>query len=207
MRSQIPGIIAMAIIVVVSNIAVQFHYGYYLTYGAFTYPLAFLVNDIVNRVYGAAAARRVVWAGFVTGLVCSLIGTQIIGEYGPIVTLRVALASGVAFLFSQLFDVFLFDRYRTQNWWRAPIIGTLAGTVVDTALFFFIAFSATLVFIEPANDVAWAAEMVPLLGTGPLLPFWASLATADLIVKIVIAFVALLPFRIIVRRMTAGIVH
>lgn len=205
MRAQIPGILAMAVIVVVSNIAVQFHYGYYLTYGAFTYPLAFLVNDIVNRVYGAAAARRVVWAGFVTGLVCSLIGTQIMGEFGPIVTLRVALASGAAFLFSQLFDVFLFDRYRTQNWWRAPIIGTLAGTMVDTALFFFIAFSATLVFLEPANDVAWAAELGPLLGVGPIAPFWASLAAADLIVKIVIAFVALLPFRIIVRRMTAGI--
>jgi uncharacterized integral membrane protein (TIGR00697 family) len=88
----LPGILAMAAIVVASNILVQFLFGQWLTWGAFTYPLAFLVTDIMNRVYGAAAARRVVFAGFLVGVACSLIGTQIVGEFGPLVTLRIALA-------------------------------------------------------------------------------------------------------------------
>lgn len=204
-RAQIPGIIAMAIIVVASNILVQFLYGDFLTWGAFTYPLAFLVNDITNRVYGVAAARRVVIAGFVTGLICSLIGTQIMGEFGPLVSLRVAIASASAFLFAQLFDIYIFDHYRQGKWWRAPTISTLAGSTMDTAIFFTIAFSSWLNFIEPTNDLAWANEAIPLLGSGPIAPLWVSLAVADWGVKIVLAIVALLPFRLIVRRMTARI--
>ncbi|HHX90499.1 MAG TPA: VUT family protein, partial [Paracoccus sp.] len=92
-RSYLPGILAMAAIVMASNILVQFLLGDYLTWGALTYPLAFLINDVMNRVYGAGAARRVVWAGFVTGVACSLIGTQIVGEFGPLVTLRIAMGS------------------------------------------------------------------------------------------------------------------
>src|SRR6056297_1061064 len=105
----LPGVIAMAEIVVASNILVQFLFGQWLTWGAFTYPLAFLVTDIMNRVYGRAAARRVVLAGFAVGLICSLIGTQIIGEFGPLVTLRIALASGTAFLVAQLVDLGVFS--------------------------------------------------------------------------------------------------
>ena len=97
-RAHLPGIIAMAIIVLASNILVQFLFGNWLTWGAFTYPLAFLVTDIMNRVYGVVAARTVVFTGFLVGLACSLIGTQIVGEFGPLVTLRIALGSGIAFL-------------------------------------------------------------------------------------------------------------
>ena len=202
-RKLIPGILAMAAIVVASNILVQFLYGQWLTWGAFTYPLAFLVNDVMNRVYGVTAARRVVYAGFVTGLICSLIGSQIIGEFGPIVTLRVALASGTAFLFSQLLDVAIFDRLRSREWWRAPLISPLIGSCFDTAIFFTIAFSSALTFLEPANDVSWANEAIPLLGSGPIAPLWVSLAVADWGVKLIIALVALLPFRLIIAKMTA----
>ncbi|MFZ8959377.1 MAG: queuosine precursor transporter, partial [Paracoccaceae bacterium] len=149
--SYIPGILAMAAIVLASNILVQFLFGNWLTWGAFTYPLAFLVTDIMNRVYGVAAARRVVFAGFVTGVICSLIGTQIMGEFGPLVTLRIALGSGLAFLVAQLMDVVIFNRLRAGAWWRAPVVSTLVGSSLDTALFFTIAFSASLSFLEPAN--------------------------------------------------------
>ena len=92
-RTHLPGILAMATIVVASNILVQFLFGQWLTWGAFTYPLAFLVTDVMNRAYGTAAARRVVLVGFVVGLICSLIGTQIMGEFGPLVTWRISLVS------------------------------------------------------------------------------------------------------------------
>lgn len=204
-RFHLPGILAMAAIVVASNILVQYLFGPWLTWGAFTYPLAFLVTDVMNRVYGVAAARRVVLAGFVTGVICSLIGTQIIGEYGPLVTLRVALGSGIAFLVSQMLDVTLFDRMRNREWWRAPLISTLAGSSLDTAIFFTTAFSATLGFLEPANDVTWAAEPLPLLGIGPVVPLWVSLASADWLVKLSLALVALVPFKLIVARMSARV--
>ncbi|HAC47661.1 MAG TPA: hypothetical protein DCE85_00050, partial [Sulfitobacter sp.] len=109
-RTYLPGILAMAAIVVASNILVQFLFGQWLTWGAFTYPLAFLVTDVMNRLYGASAARRVVLVGFVVGLICSLIGTQIMGEFGPLVTVRIAVASGSAFLVAQLLDVTIFNR-------------------------------------------------------------------------------------------------
>ncbi len=205
-RTYLPGILAMAAIVVASNILVQFLFGNWLTWGAFTYPLAFLVNDVMNRVYGPAAARRVVWVGFGVGVLCSLIGTQIMGEFGPLVTLRIALGSGIAFLTAQLIDVAIFDRLREDKhggaWWRAPLASTLVGSTLDTALFFSIAFSATLVFLEPGNDVSWAGEILPLLGFGPELPLWVSLAVADWAVKLSLALLALVPFRLIVARLT-----
>jgi uncharacterized integral membrane protein (TIGR00697 family) len=205
-RTYLPGILAMAAIVVASNILVQFLFGNWLTWGAFTYPLAFLVNDIMNRVYGPQAARRVVWVGFGVGVACSLIGTQIMGEFGPLVTLRIALGSGIAFLTAQLVDVAIFDRLREDKhggaWWRAPLASTLVGSTLDTALFFSIAFSATLAFIEPANDVSWAGEILPLLGFGPEVPLWVSLAVADWGVKLSLALLALVPFRVIVTRLT-----
>lgn len=201
-RNLVPGILAMAIVVVASNILVQFLYGQWLTWGAFTYPFAFLVTDLTNRLQGAAAARRVVLAGFAVGVVCSLIGTQIAGEFGPLVTLRVAVASGSAFLAAQLVDIHVFNRLRRSGWWRAPLISTLFGASLDTVIFFSIAFSASLAFIEPANDVSWAGEILPLIGFGPEVPLWVSLAVADWLVKLSLAIVALVPFRLIVSRLT-----
>ncbi|NCO20442.1 MAG: queuosine precursor transporter [Rhodobacterales bacterium] len=201
MKRILPGIIAMAAIVLASNILVQFLWGNWLTLGAFTYPLAFLVTDVMNRVYGAAVARRVVFAGFVTGVICSLIGTQIIGEFGPLVTWRIAVGSGLAFLTAQLVDIAVFNRLRAGGWWRAPLASTVVGSALDTALFFSIAFSGALGFIEPGNDVSWANEMVPLLGLGPVAPLWVSLAVADWSVKLALALIALVPFRIIVGRL------
>ena len=193
----LPGIAAMAAVVVASNILVQFLFGQWLTWGAFTYPIAFLVTDIMNRAYGAAAARRVVFVGFLVGVACSLIGTQIMGEFGPLVTLRIAIGSGIAFLTAQLLDVAIFDRLRQGNWWQAPVISSVIGSTVDTALFFSIAFSAGLAWVEPANDVSWANEVLPLLGAGPEAPLWVSLAVADWGVKLSLALIALIPFRLI----------
>ena len=202
-KAHFIGILAMAAIVVASNILVQFLYGQWLTWGAFTYPLAFLVTDIMNRVYGRVAARRVVLAGFAVGIVCSFIGTQIVGEFGPLVTLRIAMGSGLAFLTAQLLDIAIFNRLREGTWWRAPIVSSIVGSSVDTALFFTIAFSASLTFLEPANDVSWSGEILPLLGMGPEAPLWVSLAVADWMVKLVLALIALVPFRIIVGSLTA----
>ena len=197
-RAHIPGILAMAAVVVASNILVQFLFGQWLTWGAFTYPIAFLVTDLMNRLSGKSAARQVVLAGFAVGLICSFIGTQIMGEFGPLVTWRIAVGSGLAFLTAQLLDVSIFDRLRAGAWWRAPLASTLVGSSVDTALFFTIAFSGTLSFLEPANDVSWAGEMLPILGAGPVAPLWVSLAVADWMVKLGLAIVALIPFRLIV---------
>ena len=204
-RIHLPGILAMAAIVVASNILVQFLAGPWLTWGAFTYPLAFLVTDVMNRVYGPAAARRVVLAGFAVGVVCSLIGTRITGDFGPLVTLRIALGSGLAFLVAQLTDVAVFHRLRDGAWWRAPLASTLIGSTLDTAIFFTTAFSATLAFLEPGNDVSWAAEILPLLGFGPAAPLWVSLAVADWMVKLSLALLALIPFRLIVGRLAAKV--
>ncbi|MEM6304310.1 MAG: queuosine precursor transporter [Pseudomonadota bacterium] len=196
-RTYLPGILAMAAIVVASNILVQFLFGQWLTWGAFTYPLAFLVTDVMNRIYGTAAARRVVLVGFIAGLVCSLIGTQIMGEFGPLVTLRIAIGSGLAFLVAQLVDVSVFAALRSGPWWRAPLVSTLVGSTLDTAIFFSVAFSGALSFIHPATDVSWASEVLPLLGMGPEAPLWVSLAVADWAVKLSIALVALIPFRLL----------
>ncbi|MEL7105955.1 MAG: queuosine precursor transporter [Pseudomonadota bacterium] len=206
MTRYLPGIFAMAAIVVASNILVQFVIEpWFLTWGAFTYPLAFLVTDVMNRVYGRGAAQRVVAAGFVVGVICSLIGTQIIGEFGPLVTLRIALGSGLAFLLAQSLDIAVFNRLRGGTWWRAPLVSTLIGSAVDTAVFFTIAFSATMTFIEPGNDVSWANEAIPLLGAGPVAPLWVSLAVADWGVKLALALIALAPFRLITGRMMAPV--
>jgi len=196
----------MAAIVVASNILVQFLLGDWLTWGAFTYPFAFLVTDVMNRVYGPAAARRVVAAGFVVGVICSLIGTQIIGEFGPLVTLRIALGSGAAFLTAQMMDIVVFDRLRrAERWWTAPLVSTLVGSSLDTAIFFSVAFSAGLTLLEPGNDVSWANEAVPLLGLGPMAPLWVSLGTADWLVKLALSLVALLPFKAIVTKLSPRI--
>ena len=192
----------MAAVVVASNILVQFLFGNWLTWGAFTYPFAFLVTDLMNRLYGPSQARKVIFAGFVVGVIASLIGTQVMLEFGPAVTLRIALASGTAFLIAQLTDVLVFDRLRKGSWWRAPLVSSVVGSSLDTALFFTIAFSATLVFIEPSNDVSWAGEILPILGFGPMAPLWVSLGIADFFVKMLLVLVALIPFRVLSTRLS-----
>lgn len=201
-RPLILGSLAMAAIVVASNILVQYLLGSWLTWGAFTYPFAFLVTDLMNRLYGKSEARKVVFFGFIVGIICSFIGTQIVGEFGPLVTLRIAIGSATAFLVAQLVDVLVFDRMRGGEWWRAPLASTLIGSSLDTILFFSIAFSASFSFLEPSNDVSWAGEMLPMLGSGPIAPLWASLALADWMVKLVLALIALIPFRVLVTKLS-----
>ena len=201
-RGILIGVIAMAAVVVASNILVQFLFGNWLTWGAFTYPIAFLVTDLMNRAYGPSQARKVIFAGFVVGVIASLIGTQVMLEFGPAVTLRIALGSGTAFLIAQLTDVLVFDRLREGSWWRAPLVSSVVGSSLDTALFFTIAFSAALVFIEPSNDVSWAGEILPILGVGPMAPLWVSLGIADFFVKMLLAMIALIPFRVLSARLS-----
>lgn len=191
--------IAMALIVLASNILVQVRLGDWLTWGALTYPLAFLVTDLTNRRFGAQAARRVVWAGFAMGVACSLVGSQIMGADGPLVTLRIAVASGLAFLVAQMVDIWVFDRLRAGPWWRAPLASSVVGSAVDTALFFSIAFAPALMWLEPGNDTTWAGASVTPLGLEA--PLWVGLALADLGVKLVLALLALAPFRAAVRKM------
>ncbi|MDO5530027.1 MAG: queuosine precursor transporter [Paracoccus sp. (in: a-proteobacteria)] len=196
MIRYLPGVIAMAVIVAASNILVQYQLGNYLTWGALSYPFAFLVTDVTNRIYGPSAARRVVLVGFVTGVACSFIAAGL-----SLTTLRIAIGSGSAFLVAQMLDVSIFDRLRhARAWWTAPFVSSLIGSTVDTIIFFSIAFSMQLAFINPADDVAWANEIIPLLGTGPDAPLWMSLAVADWMVKTVLAMLALVPFRILVRK-------
>lgn len=204
-RSTLFGVLAMATIVVASNILVQFLLGQWLTWGAFTYPFTFLVTDLMNRLHGARVARRVVLAGFVVGIACSFIGSQITGAFGPLVTHRVALASGTAFLVGQLMDITVFNRLRRMEWWRAPLAASLIGSLMDTMIFFSIAFAAVLTFLEPANDVGWANQALPLLGLGPAVPLWVSLGAADWGVKMTLALVALIPYRAIVLRLVARV--
>ncbi|TQS71524.1 queuosine precursor transporter [Rhodobacteraceae bacterium] len=202
MKHMLAGVLAMAIIVMASNILVQFLLGDWLTWGAITYPFAFLVTDLMNRFYGVRAARRVVLCGFVVGVVCSLIGSQIDGEFGPLVSMRVAIGSGTAFLVAQMMDVAIFDRLRQGRWWTAPLLSSLIGATLDTMLFFSIAFSTQLSFLAPGEDVAWANEIVPLLGHGPQLPLWVSLAVADSSLKFGLSLLALLPFRAVVTKLS-----
>ena len=207
MTRYLPGVIAMAAIVVASNILVQFFVGDWLTWGAFTYPFAFLVTDLMNRVYGPAAARRVVVVGFVIGVISSLIGTQIIlqgdGFTYPAVTLRIAIGSGLAFLIAQLLDVAIFDRLREGNWWRAPLVSSVVGSSVDTALFFTIAFSAGLTGLLGADGNTAFFNEVVATPFGLDLTRWIGTASIDWLVKLSIALIALVPFRIISARILA----
>ena len=204
MTRLLPGILAMAAVVVISNILVQFLIlDGLLTWGAFTYPVAFLVTDVMNRLYGAQTARKVVLVGFVTGVICSLIGSQIMGEYGPLVPLRIAVASGTAFLIAQMLDIGIFDRLRGGAWWSAPLVSSIIGSAVDTALFFTIAFAGFVRFgAGPDADVAWALDPAPLLLVGPEAPLWVTLALADWCVKLAVAFIALVPFRLLTGQKT-----
>ncbi len=128
-------VMTMCAIVVGSNILVQYPINRWLTWGALSYPIAFLVADLLNRRFGAAAARRVAYIGFLVALVVSV----------WLATPRIALASGLAFLCAQLTDIYVFDRLRNQRWWRAPFLGGVAGATLDTFVFFSVAFAGTAV--------------------------------------------------------------
>jgi uncharacterized PurR-regulated membrane protein YhhQ (DUF165 family) len=189
MTRLFPFVAAMAVIVVASNILVQFPFqpfglGELLTWGAFTYPFAFLVNDLANRRFGPAAARRVVFIGFAIAVILSI----------WLATPRIAIASGSAFLVAQLIDTKIFDRLRAREWWRAPLISTFIGSGVDTALFFGIAFAPVFGGIDLAFGMEDGSLGFPASIFGIAMPLYASLAIGDFLVKILIGIVALVPY-------------
>lgn len=211
----LPFVAAMAIVVVASNILVQFPVqgqlgslalADLLTWGAFTYPAAFLVTDLANRRYGPQMARRVVFIGFMTAVICSIVVPPLLFRHGLIEygtaadrLARIAAASGAAFLFGQLLDVTVFNWLRRQSWWRAPVFGSLFGSVIDTIIFFSIAFAPAFFFVGPSDD--FALEMAPLFGVlQHEAARWQSWALGDLSVKLIIAVVALIPYRLIAAR-------
>ncbi|WP_310621785.1 VUT family protein [Flexibacterium corallicola] len=188
------GIVAMTAVVVASNILVQYPVNGnlgpvvlqdLLTWGAFTYPIAFLVTDLINRNFGPKAARRVVYAGFAVAVVLSI----------ALATPRIALASGSAFLFAQLFDIQIFHSLRRKPWWAAPIVSSTLGSILDTLLFFGIAFSSSFAFVGYHD--AFAVEAAPLFGFLPVeVSRWVSWALGDFSVKMVVAMCMLAPYRI-----------
>ena len=191
-------ITAMAIVVVASNFLVQFpvqgtlgsiNLADLLTWGAFTYPAAFLVTDLTNRRFGPQAARRVVLIGFALAVGLSV----------WLATPRIAIASGTAFLVAQLLDITIFDRLRRASWWKAPFVSSMIGSVVDTLLFFSIAFAARFAFIDSSFGLedSSLAFPVPFLGLGSDVPLWVSLAAGDFIVKVLVAIAMLAPYRVI----------
>lgn len=185
----------MATVVVASNVLVQIPFAYtigainladLLTWGAFTYPVAFLVTDFTNRRMGPAAARKVVLVGFALAVILSVM----------LATPRIAIASGTAFLVAQLLDVSIFDRLRRRVWWVPPIFSSVIGSLVDTALFFSLAFAASFSVLGP-ND-AFAIEAAPLFGVlEAAAPRWISWALGDLAVKLLVAVALLAPYRVL----------
>ena len=164
----------MGIIVLASNFLVQFpvnHYGLeeVLTYGAFSYPVAFLITDLANRSYGKIAARKIVYLGFTIGVIFTLLFST---NFADLISVRIAIGSGTAFLVAQLLDVQIFDRLRKKQWFIAPLGSSLVGSTIDTFLFFSISFYST---------------GVP----------WVTLSLGDLAVKIFVALVMLIPFRML----------
>ena len=146
---------AMAAVIVLSNVLVQHAINDWLTWGAFSYPLVFLVCDLTNRALGPVAARRVAWVGFAVAVGVSL----------ALAPWRIALASGAAFIFSQAMDILVFNRWRQASWWKAPLLGSLVASVVDTAVFFFLAFASSDMngLMLASGDLAVKAAMAALL--------------------------------------------
>lgn len=186
--------LAMGGVIIASNILVQYPLGNWLTYGALTYPLAFLVTDLITRNYGQASARRVIAVGFVVGVLSSITASLF-----ALTTLRIALASASAFLIAQLLDVKIFTHLQHYTWWQRPAISSTLASLVDTFIFFSIAFSATTFLILPDHNL-WAQELTPFLGTGKEFPLWVSLAVADLLIKLVMVLILLLPYRALTSR-------
>ncbi|MGV3649985.1 MAG: queuosine precursor transporter [Devosia sp.] len=189
-------IAAMVAVVAASNFLVQFPLGYtlgginlgdILTWGAFTYPVAFLVTDLTNRHFGPQKARIVVVVGFAVAVLVSI----------WLASPRIAIASGSAFIVAQLLDVAIFDRLRRQQWWKAPLVSSLIGSVIDTVLFFSLAFAPALAGL----DLTFGREdgslgfPAPLLGVGPDVPLFVSLALGDFCVKLLVAAALLAPYK------------
>jgi uncharacterized PurR-regulated membrane protein YhhQ (DUF165 family) len=200
MTRLFPFVAAMAVIVVASNILVQYpfqHFGFgeLLTWGAFTYPFAFLINDLTNRQFGQSAARKVVFAGFVIAVILSV----------WLVTPRIAIASGIAFLVAQLIDAGVFDRLRGARWWHAPLISSVIGSALDTALFFSIAFAPLFGGIDFAFGMEDGSLGFPASIFGIAMPLYASLAIGDFLVKLLIGLVALIPYAGILKASGVGL--
>jgi len=164
----------MGLIVLISNFLVQFPVKYYgleeiLTYGAFSYPVAFLITDLANRSFGKLIARKIVYFGFTIGILFTLIFST---NFSDLISIRIAIGSGTAFIIAQLLDVQVFDKLRRKTWFVAPLFSSLIGSTVDTFLFFSISF----------------------YGTG--VP-WGTVSLGDLGVKILIALIMLVPFRLL----------
>jgi queuosine precursor transporter len=168
--------VLMGVIVLSSNYLVQFpinHYGLneILTYGAFSYPVAFLITDLANRFYGKVIARKIVYFGFLIGIIFTLLFST---DFADLISVRIAIGSGVAFITAQLLDIQIFDRLRKKDWFIAPLTSSVIGSTVDTFLFFSISFYAT---------------GVP----------WITLSLGDLVVKIFVSLVMLIPFKILLK--------
>ena len=164
----------MGVVVLTSNYLVQFPINYYgleeiLTYGAFSYPVAFLITDLANRSYGKMIARKIVYIGFVIGIIFTILFST---NFTDLISIRIAIGSGLAFLIAQLLDVQIFDRLRKKKWFVAPLTSSLIGSTVDTFLFFSVAF----------------------YGTG--VP-WVTLSFGDLTIKVFVALIMLIPFRLL----------
>ena len=164
----------MGVVVLTSNYLVQFPINYFglneiLTYGAFSYPIAFLITDLANRTYGKIIARKIVYFGFLIGITFTLFVST---NFADLISIRIAIGSGSAFLVAQLLDVQIFDKLRKNSWYVAPLISSSIGSIVDTFLFFSIAFAGT--------DVPWI-----------------TLSLGDLAVKLFVALVMLIPFRLL----------
>ena len=171
----------MGVVVLSSNYLVQFPIKYYgleevLTYGAFSYPIAFLITDLANRSYGKMIARKIVYLGFVIGVGFTLLFST---NYADLISVRIAIGSGTAFLVAQLLDVQIFDHLRKKKWFIAPITSSFIGSTVDTFLFFSISFYATGIS-------------------------WFSLSLGDLMVKILVALIMLIPFRLLLGSLKAA---
>ena len=166
----------MGLVVLASNYLVQFPIHYYglseiLTYGAFTYPIAFLITDLANRSFGKEIAKKIVYFGFFLGISFTLFFST---NFSDFISIRIAIGSGTAFLVSHRIDVFVFDKLRDKNWFIPPLVSSINGSIIDTFLFFSIAFYAT---------------GIP----------WFTLAIGDLTVKLVVALIMLIPFRILLK--------
>ena len=171
----------MGVVVLASNYLVQFPINYYgleevLTYGAFSYPIAFLITDLANRSFGKIVARKIVYIGFTIGILFTLIFST---NFTDLISIRIAIGSGTAFIIAQLLDVQIFDQLRKKKWYIAPLTSSLIGSTVDTFLFFSISF----------------------YGTG--IP-WITLSLGDLTVKIFVALVMLIPFRLLLGTLKAA---
>ena len=168
--------VLMGAVVLSSNYLVQFPINYYglneiLTYGAFSYPVAFLITDLANRFYGKFVARKIVYFGFFIGIIFTLLFST---DFADLISIRIAIGSGIAFITAQLLDIQIFDRLRKREWFIAPLTSSVIGSIVDTFLFFSISFYAT---------------EVP----------WVTLSLGDLAVKLFVSLIMLVPFKILLK--------